>query len=141
VFRYIDYIGLLKPGPHKPINPNLVKLLHEIAKEHSRSMPFKILLPNNRLEHVRQEIQDLAKRGNVTFEEYQALKCNSYEWEHILPHLTDEAFVHAAEHAIGNCHYQKSFPWRSYNEAVMGFYAPELVRRMKKLISSDKKDA
>lgn len=44
-------------------------------------------------EHVRPEIQALAKRGNVTPAEVAELRINSWEWEHLIPAMNDEAFI------------------------------------------------
>jgi len=84
-------------------------------------------------EHVRPEIQALAKRGNVTPAETAELRCNSWEWEHLTPAMNDEAFVAQMEHAIGNCGRRKR-PFTTCNEAVEGLYAPELLRRFKSAV-------
>lgn len=81
-------------------------------------------------EHVRPEIQVLAKRGNVTPEEVAEIRCNSWEWEHLIPAMNDEAFIARMEHAVKNCGYYKR-PYTTYNEAVEALYAPELLRRFK----------
>jgi hypothetical protein len=81
-------------------------------------------------EHVRSEIQALIKRGNVTPAETAELHCNSWEWEALVPAMDDEAFVARMEHAIANCGQHKR-PFSTYNEAVEGLYAPELLRRFK----------
>ena len=72
-------------------------------------------------QYVRPEIQALAKRGNVTPAEVAELRINSWEWEHLTPAMNDEALVALVER---------------YNEAV-GLFAPELLRRFKRLISKD----
>jgi hypothetical protein len=82
---------------------------------------------------IRPEILVLAERGGVTLEEWKGLRANSYEYEHLMPKLTDEALLYAARHAFANCGFDRSQPYRSYNEAVMGFYAPELARRLEVL--------
>jgi len=81
-------------------------------------------------EHVRPEYQALAKRGNITPAEVAELHANSWEWEHLIPAMNDEAFVERMEHAIANCGHHKR-PYSTYNEAVEGLYAPELLRRFK----------
>lgn len=81
-------------------------------------------------EHIRPEIQALAKRGNITPVEVAEIRCNSWEWEHLIPAMNDEAFVAYMENAIKNCGWHKR-PYGSYNEAVEGLYAPELLRRFK----------
>lgn len=79
-------------------------------------------------EHVKPEIQALAKRGNITPAEVVEIRCNSWEWEHLVPAMNNEAFVARMEHAIKNCGWHKR-PYGSYNEAVEGLYAPELLKR------------
>lgn len=81
-------------------------------------------------EHVRPEIQALAKRGNVTPAELAELRCNSWEREHLVPAMTDEAFVTDMEHVMANCGLRKR-PYVVYDEAVVGLHAPELLRRFK----------
>ena len=81
-------------------------------------------------EHVRPEIQALAKRGDITPAEVAEIRCNSWEWEHLIPAMNDEAFVAQMEHAVKNCSLHKQ-PSSSYDEAVQGLYAPELLRRFK----------
>jgi hypothetical protein len=81
-------------------------------------------------EHIRPEIQALAKRGNVTPVEIAELRINSWEWEHLVPAMNDEAFVARMEHSIKNCGWHKR-PFGNYNEAVEGLYAPELLKRFK----------
>lgn len=80
-------------------------------------------------EHVRKEIQELAKRGNITLAELEEFRGNSWEHEHIVPVLDDEAFLKHAEHMLNNCRFDNSRPYRSYNEAVMGMMMPELIKR------------
>jgi hypothetical protein len=81
-------------------------------------------------EHVRPEIQALAKRGNVTPAEIAELRCNSWEWEHLVPAMNDAAFVAEMEHAIKNSSRRKQ-PFATYDEAVSGIYGPELLKRFK----------
>lgn len=81
-------------------------------------------------EHVSPEIQALLRRGNVTPAEVAELRCNSWEWELLVQVMTDDAFVARVEHALENCSRHKQ-PFVSYDEAVQGLYAPELLRRFK----------
>ena len=83
-------------------------------------------------QHVKPEIQALAKRGEVTLAEVVELRCNSWEWEHLYPAMTDEAFEHTVSHALANCG-NVSSPCASYDEAVTGLLAPELLRRFRGL--------
>lgn len=79
---------------------------------------------------VRPEIRQLIKRGNITLAETNELRCNSYEWEAMIPALATEALIWRTEHAIGQLHPAR-VPARTYDEAVPGVYAPELIRRLK----------
>lgn len=84
-------------------------------------------------EHVRPEIQSLTTRGNVTLTEVAALRCNSWEWEHLYPAMTDEAFAESVQHSLNNCARGPS-PCRSYDEAVVNVFAPELLRRFQAMV-------
>jgi hypothetical protein len=92
-------------------------------------MNFKF--PDRNSDKIRPEVRALVDRGNVTLDEWENFVGNSYEMELIAPKLNDEAFIYYAEHMLVNCRYEKARPWRSYNEAVMGFVAGELLRRYK----------
>lgn len=81
--------------------------------------------------HVRPEIQTLVARGNVTLTEYREIRCNSYEHQALVPALNDEAFVVAMQHALDNCFTGGERPFSTYNKAVEGLYAPELLRRFR----------
>lgn len=80
---------------------------------------------------IRPDVRSLAERGDVTLDEWLAFRGNSWEQELIMRHLTDEALLHCGKHLVDNCRFDESRPYRSYNEAVMGFLAPELLRRLK----------
>ena len=86
-------------------------------------------------EHVRPEIQALAQRGDVTLSEVKALRCNSWEWEHLYPAMTDEAFAESVQHSLNNCARGPS-PCRSYDEAVVNVFAPELLRRFQAMVKA-----
>jgi len=79
---------------------------------------------------IRDEIAALIKRGNVTLAEHNALRCNSWEFEALIPALTIEALIAKTEHAIKNCPYAES-PAVTYTEAVHSVYAPELIKRLR----------
>jgi len=83
-------------------------------------------------QHVKPEIQALAKRGRVTLAEVLELRCNSWEWEHLVPAMTDEAFEHAVQHAISNCARAPS-PCSTYDESIATLLGPELLRRFQNL--------
>lgn len=94
---------------------------------------FRNYLQRKLDEHVRPEIQALAKRGNVTLTEVTGLQCNSWEWEHLYPAMTDEAFTGCVQHALNNCARGPS-PCTTYDEAVVNVYAPELLRRFNAMV-------
>lgn len=77
---------------------------------------------------IRTEIRDLVARGSITVEEYNKLRCNSYEWEAMVPALDDEAFAAAMQHALKNCN-PGGRPYITYDKAVCGLYGPELLKR------------
>ena len=80
-------------------------------------------------EHIRPEIQELVRRGNITPAELAELRCNSWEWEALIPALSDEAFVERMQHSIDNCFVRHGRPFVTYNDAVQGLWAPELLKR------------
>lgn len=86
-------------------------------------------LDENSNERIRPEMQNLIRRGNVTPAELAELRCNSWEWEALVPALTDEAFVERMQHALDNCFTRRERPFSTYNQAVEGLWAPELLRR------------
>lgn len=79
-------------------------------------------------EWVRPEIRALAQRGNITLEEYKALRCNSWEWEHIHPALTDETLICAIEHNIKN-----------YEDTLAILLVPEMLKRWRAMAESQSK--
>ena len=81
---------------------------------------------------IKPEIRALIVRGNVTSAELAELRCNSWEWEALVPAMTDEAFIGHVEHALKNCSIVKR-PAASYDDAIVGVHAPEMVKRLKKL--------
>jgi len=96
------------------------------------SVSGKIRREEIEMSNVRPEIQALIARGNVTSVELAELRCNSWEWESLVPAMTDEAFIEHVEHALKNCSRPKD-PSTSYESTVFAVHAPELVRRFKKL--------
>lgn len=78
---------------------------------------------------VRREIQDLIARGNVTPSEIAELRCNSWEWQALVPAMSDEAFIGRFQHTLNNCFTPSQRPFSTYNTALEGLYAPELLRR------------
>ena len=78
---------------------------------------------------VHPEIRKLIERGNITPAEVAELRCNSWEWEALVPALNDEAFVEHMQHALDNCFTTRERPFTTYNQAIEGLYAPDLLRR------------
>jgi hypothetical protein len=85
-------------------------------------------------DRVDPKIRALVARGKITLTEINELRCNSWEWEAIIPALDDEAFVDRMQYALNNCFTSKSRPFSTYNDAVEGLYTPELLRRFKAAI-------
>lgn len=83
----------------------------------------------NSTDRIKPEIRALIRRGNVTPTEVAELRCNSWEWEALVPALNDEAFIERMEHALENCFTRRERPFTTYNQAVEGLYAPELLKR------------
>ena len=80
-------------------------------------------------DHIRPEIQALIDRGNVTLEELHDLRCNSWEWDALVPAMTDEALIARAQYALDNSR-RPRIPSVTYDESVIGVFAPELMRRL-----------
>lgn len=79
---------------------------------------------------IRPHIRALIDRGKITLEEYKELRCNSWEFEAMVPALSLEALLWASENCIHNCP-RVSLPATTYNEAMHAVYGPELVRRLR----------
>ncbi len=86
-------------------------------------------LDKNNRERIRPEIKNLIKRGNITVAEHEEIRCNSWEREALVPALNDEAFVKQMRRALDNCFTTRDRPFTTYNQAVEGLYAPELLER------------
>lgn len=89
--------------------------------------------------HIRPEIRALIERGNSTLAEYNDLRCNSWEWEALVPALSIEALIAATEHTIKNCSRARS-PALTYDEAIHSVYTPELIKRLKALAETSTGD-
>ena len=81
---------------------------------------------------IRPEIRDLIARGNVTRAEVTELRCNSWEWQALVPAMDDDAFLQHLRHALENCSYARS-PVLTYDEAVFSVHTPELIKRFEVL--------
>jgi hypothetical protein len=90
---------------------------------------FYELLPKH---PIKPEIKALIEReGPVSLEEYRALRMNSYDREALIPKLSDEALLWDIEYALENVGHQRSPP-ETYNEAIIGQYMPEMVKRFRR---------
>lgn len=95
-------------------------------------------MSGDEFERIRPEIAALVKRGNITSAETKEIRCNSWEWEAMIPALDDEAFVERMQYALDNCFTRRERPYTTYNQAIEGLYAPELLRRYKVLTEPPK---
>ena len=85
-----------------------------------------------RLSHIRPEILALAKRGDVTWDEYSSLRANSYEQEELYPALTDDAMIRlVSEIILPNCSPVRSLgPATTYSESLVKNFVPLLLERL-----------
>jgi hypothetical protein len=90
--------------------------------------------------HIRAEIQALIARGNVTLAELNDLRCNSWEWQALVPAMNDEAFVDRMQHTLNNCFTPQARPFSTYDAALEGLWAPELLKRFEKTFTFDQVD-
>ncbi len=81
---------------------------------------------------VRQEFIDLAARGNITWEEYQGIRCNSYEQEVLYPAMTDDCLIRLINTVmIPNSSFcRTSRPAATYDESIVTNFIPILVSRL-----------
>ena len=82
---------------------------------------------------ISDEVRALAARGNVTSEELAGHAFNSWDWEALVPALTDEALLGVVEHATLNSSpkVRQDLPCLTYDEAMAHLYGPELARRLR----------
>lgn len=83
------------------------------------------------MSHVSPEIQKLIDRGNVTSAELKEIRCNSWEWQALVPAMTNEALLDRTRHALDNST-PPHRPASTYDEAVIGVFAPVLMERLAK---------
>jgi hypothetical protein len=97
-------------------------------------MPLKKLFPTrDPWEHIRPEYRVLIERGDVTYEEFKDLRCNSWEFDAFYKVLTDDAFLTVLENTIlpnSSIHRCKT-PAGTYDESLISVFTPELIRRFK----------
>lgn len=87
------------------------------------------VMSGDEFERIRPEIRALVERGNITPAELLEIRCNSWEWEALVPAMTDEAFVERMQYSLDNCFTRRERPFTTYNQAVEGLWAPELLKR------------
>lgn len=83
--------------------------------------------------HVRPEIRALAERGNVTWDEWQVLRANSYERETLYLALTDDALIRLTEYCLSQCQFEvrANRPAATYDDAVLGVLLPLVLQRLR----------
>lgn len=83
---------------------------------------------------IRPEIRELANRGNITFEEYELLRLNSYEQELLYPVMTDSCLFRLIEEVIlPNCSVKyRRGPAITYDESLIHNFVPILLERLRK---------
>lgn len=116
---------------------NCLSCNQPVASLHEQDCPRaglfrKRVTDDDTVERIRPEIQALIRRGNVTLAEIQEIRCNSWEWEALVPAFDDAAFVDRMQYALDNCAQGKSRPFTVYDDAVKGLYAPELLKRFQR---------
>jgi hypothetical protein len=97
-------------------------------------MALKKLFPvKDKWENIREEYRALIERGNVTYQEFKDLRCNSWEFEAFYEVLTDEALIQVLEKVIlpNSSNSRIRIPAITYDEALISVFAPELIKRLK----------
>jgi hypothetical protein len=97
-------------------------------------MALKKLFPvKDKWENIREEYRALIERGNVTYEEFKDLRCNSWEFEAFYKVLTDEALIQVLEKVIlpNSSNSRIRIPAITYDEALISVFTPELIKRLK----------
>lgn len=82
---------------------------------------------------ISDEVHALIQRGNVTLQEYEEFRGNSWEHEAIVPALSNEALERYAQNILRYCTHNQtngSRPCTTYDEAVAVILVPELLRRL-----------
>ena len=99
-----------------------------------KKIDFSKLLPPKE-DHIRDEYKLLIERGNVTYEEFANLRCNSWEFEAFYQVLTDDALLQVLENNIlPNCA-RVDLPATTYDKAVIGVFTPLLIKRLRELLN------
>lgn len=85
-----------------------------------------------KMSHIREEIQKLRKRGNVTLPELKKLSLNMWEREHLYPVLSDAALVYVIERCQKQIHDSNPYePAVTYQDGLLHRLLPELKERFK----------
>jgi hypothetical protein len=79
-------------------------------------------------EMVRPEIRALIERGKITVDELKDLRCNSYEWEAMVPALSIDAIVLRAETALEKCSKLRMSVVEDYGESTCAVVRELIVR-------------
>lgn len=86
-----------------------------------------------RLSNIRQHIRELAVRGTISYEEYNDLRMNSYEREHLHPHMTKEGLVKLlrlySNHVAPK---DRTGPCSTYDQAILHNLLPLLLEKLEK---------
>lgn len=90
------------------------------------------------MSHIRSEVQELIKRGNITLAEYKQFSGSSCEHETIVPALNEQAFSYYTKHLLNNCFPSQKNPAKTYDETVVLVLVPELLRRYYDLLKEVK---
>jgi hypothetical protein len=94
-------------------------------------------MSGDEFERIRPEIRSLVERGNITSAELREIRCNSWEWEALVPAMNDEAFCERMQYTLDNCLTRRERPFTTYNQALEGLWAPELIRRFKAQLNNE----
>jgi len=81
-------------------------------------------------ENFKPEIKALLKRGNVTWDEYNALRMNTWEFHAIYLKLTDDALDQVVRHNLNNCGPGYYRTPTTYPETLQAILVPELLKRL-----------
>lgn len=84
---------------------------------------------------MKPEFQALIARGNVTSNEIEKLRGNSWDWFAIMPVLDSYAFMRQLKYCLSHCNKPSARPAHIYDEAVLHEWLPELINRFERLES------
>lgn len=78
------------------------------------------------------KVVECLTRGSMTDEEYRGLYANSYDRVAILPLISNKEMIKHVEYCIKNSSGGSHAVPEHYNDAVIHWLAPELIRRLRK---------